>query len=86
MKLPPGEDPDGSADLLTILEGLPAQYVAWASDYHGRQMAEADVAAVYRHDPLTTELVSRLNPEVSLAALAEDVAEIGYPEARDDGR
>jgi hypothetical protein len=83
VQLPPGDDPDGSGRLLAILGGIPAHYVAWARDYYEREIAEADVAAVYRHDPLTTELISRLNPNMHLAALAEDIAQIGYPEARD---
>jgi hypothetical protein len=79
VKLEAGDDPDGSEGLLSILEGLPSQYVAWASGYYGRDLAEPDVAAIYGHEPLTAELVSRLNPQVDLASLAEDIAEIGYP-------
>jgi hypothetical protein len=37
------------------------------------------VACVYALRPLSQELVSLLNPELSLADLAEDVIEIGYP-------
>jgi hypothetical protein len=80
VTLEEGDDPDGSAELLTILEGDPKQYVAWARDYYDRDLAESDVAAIYRHDPLTAELISRLNPEVDPASLADDIAEIGYPE------
>jgi hypothetical protein len=35
---------------------------------------------VYRHVPLTQALVKRLNPDVDLEALMEDISEIGYPE------
>ena len=67
--------------LLSILDGDPKQYVAFAADYHEREIAEVDVAAVYRHERLTPALIARLNPDVDLTSLAEDIAEIGYPEA-----
>jgi hypothetical protein len=53
----------------------------WEAYHCERDVAEADVAAVYRHEPLTAELVARLNPDVDLASPAEDSTEIGYPEA-----
>src|SRR5262245_2992266 len=80
VRLPPGDDPDGSAGLLSILDGQPEQYVRFAVDYYERQIAIADVAAIYAHERLTADLVRRLNPALSLDALAGDVEEIGYPE------
>jgi hypothetical protein len=82
VRLPPGDDPDGSAELLSILEGDPKQYVEFASEYYERRIAPADVAAMYAHQPLTQALVRRINPEVDLDSLAGDIAEIGYPEMR----
>ena len=81
VQLHRGEEPDGSIGLLAILAGDPKQYVEFASDYHERRIAVADVAAVYRHESLTEELVGRLHPVVDLESLAGDVDEIGYPEA-----
>ena len=52
----------------------------FARDYYEVEIAPADVAAVYRHDPLTNALVRRLNPGVDLESLVEDMNEIGYPE------
>ncbi|MFF0533111.1 hypothetical protein ACFYT3_32680 [Nocardia amikacinitolerans] len=40
------------------------------------------VIDVYALRPLDQELVSLLNVEVTLADLADDIAEIGYPGAR----
>jgi hypothetical protein len=80
VRLPPGDDPDGSAELLDILAGDPQQYVRFAAAYYERDMAVEDVASIYRHEPLTADRVRRLNPAVSLDALAEDADEIGYPE------
>ena len=76
-----GHDPDGSEALLSILAGEPEQYVRFAADYYEREIAVADVASIYRHDPLTADLVRRLNPKGEVDSLADDIAEIGYPEA-----
>lgn len=83
IELPPGDDPDGSAGLLAILAGRPEQYVEFASEYYERELARDDVAALYRHEPLSASLLARLNPELGLEDLAEDIAEIGYPGQRD---
>lgn len=79
VELPAGEDPDGSAELLGILAGRPEQYAEFASDYYECDVDVDDVAAIYRHEPLSVALVQRLNPEIDLASLADDIAEIGYP-------
>jgi hypothetical protein len=79
-EFPPVRDPDGSEALLSILAGQPEQYVEFARDYYEVEILAADVAAVYRHEPLTKALVQRLNPSADLDALAEDVDEIGYPD------
>lgn len=73
-------DPDGSQFLLSDLDGRPESYQNWATDYYERDVALAAVKDVYRHRPLTAELVARLNPEVSLGELAADISEIGYPD------
>ncbi len=72
-------DPDGSEQLLSAYDGLPETYAAWASDSYGEELDAEAVAAVYRHEPLTPALVKRLNPELGLRDLAEDLSEIGYP-------
>jgi hypothetical protein len=38
------------------------------------------VRQVYALRPLSQELVSLLNPEVSLTDLARDISEVGYPQ------
>jgi hypothetical protein len=43
---------------------------------------QAAVREVYALRPLTQELVTTLNGELSLADLAGDIAEIGYPAAQ----
>jgi len=77
---PLGDDPDGWAYLLSHLDGRPESFRALAEERYDEAPPLDAIAAVYRHAPLTDELVARLNPEVSLSDLAEDIAEIGYPE------
>jgi hypothetical protein len=80
VQLPPGDDPDGSADLLAILSGEPEQYVRFAAEYYERDVNAEAVAAVYRHVPLTEALIRVLNPDRTLGVLSDDLAAIGYPE------
>ena len=86
LALPRGDDPDGSAYLLRMLDGDPRTYRAWAEEYFELEAPEervvplAGVERVYRHEPLSDALVTLLNPSVQLADLADDVREIGYPQ------
>ncbi|WP_395361428.1 hypothetical protein ACHGLA_17450 [Streptomyces sp. YH02] len=76
------EDPDGSVHLTHLLTDRSAEaYAEWASDYYERPVDIEAVRQVLALRPLTAELVAALNPEVTLADLAEDVREIGYPTA-----
>ena len=75
----PGADADGSASLLTVLDGCPETYRAWGVDYYERDISVESVAAVYRHEPLTEALIQALNPEQRLAFLRDDLEEIAYP-------
>lgn len=80
-QLPDGDDPDGSATLLHLLDCDPASYVGFAAEYYEVDVPLAAVRAVYDHEPLSQELVSSLNAGVTLEDLAPDLAEIGYPSA-----
>ena len=86
VELPSVHDPDGSEALLSILAGQFQHYVEFACDYYEVEIDPVDVAAVYRHDPLTSALVRRLNPRVDLDSLEADMKEIGYPEPGDTPR
>jgi hypothetical protein len=80
VQFPPGHpDPDGSEFLLSPLDGRPETYRPWAADYCGQDLDLAAVEYVYRHEPLITDVIARLNPEVSLSELTADIREIGYP-------
>jgi hypothetical protein len=80
IKYPPDSpDPDGSADLLALLDDAPQSYQQWAEEYYETEVSLAAVEAIYRHEPLTAEMVALLNPDISLEDLEEDLLEIGYP-------
>jgi hypothetical protein len=79
IDFPDEDDPDGSADLLFMLDGGPKTYEKWASEYYDRAIPLDAVTEVYAHRPLTQRLVSRLNSECLVDHLASDLHEIGYP-------
>lgn len=73
------EQDDGSSEHLSVLDGDPQRYVDFAREYYEVDLDIEDVRAVYNHEPLTNDLIARLNPETSLEVLTEDLAQIGYP-------
>jgi hypothetical protein len=70
---------DGSGDILSMLDGDPKTYRAWAKEYFGRDLPLEAVESVYEHRSLTDELVIALNPQQSLGRLHSEIAQIGYP-------
>lgn len=78
IEFPDEEDPDGSADLLFMLDGNPKTYQQWASEYYERPIPLDKVTEVYKHKPLTQQLVSSLNSDRLLDDLKSDLDEIGY--------
>jgi hypothetical protein len=52
-----GEDPDGSAELLRLLDGDPGAYRAWAEVYFETTVALSAVEHIFRHRSLTEEVV-----------------------------
>jgi hypothetical protein len=73
------DDADGSQELLSPLDGHPESYHSWAESYYERTVSLSGVRAIYDHRSLTVEIVAELNREVTLAMLAADANEIGYP-------
>ncbi|MFI1212629.1 hypothetical protein ACH4UV_34165 [Streptomyces sp. NPDC020802] len=73
-------DPDGTAGLFKLLvDRSPEAFQHFAEDYYEVPVDLKAVSSVYALRPLDQELVSSLNAEVTLADLAQDVSEIGYP-------
>lgn len=81
IRFPAGGDPDGSAGLLSHLDGDVESYGAFARERYGIDPDREAVALVYGHAPLTDGVVARLNPAISVAALDDAITEIGYPES-----
>ncbi|WP_308404085.1 hypothetical protein [Streptomyces sp. SKN60] len=78
------DEPDGADHLFELLVDRSAEaYAEWAADYYETEVDVAAVRHVLALEPLTQEVVTALNPELELADLAEDIAEIGYPSLRD---
>ncbi|MEU0536309.1 hypothetical protein [Amycolatopsis tolypomycina] len=74
---------DDGADWLFLLltEGTPEAYRDWAQDYYETPVDLAAVRHVHAGRPLTADVVTALNPATTLAAVAAEVAAIGYPTA-----
>lgn len=79
ISYPQGDDPDGSAWMLAILDGNPKTYQRWAEDYYKRPISLTAVDHLYAYKPLTEAILRELNPGITPSSLAEDIAEIGYP-------
>lgn len=83
IDFPPDAYGDGSADLLHLLDGHSKDYVEWAAEYYSTTIDADVVRRVYAHEPLTMALIARLNPEVVMEDLLEDITEIGYAPVAD---
>lgn len=79
INYPEGQDPDGTEELLFILDGNPSTYQEFAEEYYGSEIDLAAVEHVYKHRELTDEIIALLNPDISIEDLHEDLNEIGYP-------
>jgi len=79
--VPGGVEEDGGAAWLfeLLLDGSPEAYRSFAEECYEADVDLDAVRHVYALRPLTQEVVSALNPELDLADLAGDIAEIGYP-------
>ncbi|MES9511354.1 hypothetical protein ABWJ92_33980 [Streptomyces sp. NPDC000609] len=74
-------DPDGAANLFGLLiDRSPEAFQRFAEDYYEVSIDLGAVCHVHALRPLNQELVSLLNPEISLTDLARDISEIGYPQ------
>ncbi|MFI2431368.1 hypothetical protein [Streptomyces sp. NPDC018693] len=75
-----GSDPDGAGQLFHLLVDRSAEaYQAWAEEYYDVPVDVAAVRHILSLRPLTEAVVGALNPGTTVADLADDVAEIGYP-------
>ncbi|MER7199752.1 hypothetical protein [Streptomyces sp. CB01635] len=74
------DDPDGAGHLFQLLvDRSPEAFQQWAEDYYERPVALEAVSHVFASRPLSDSVVNALNSEITVADLAKDLAEIGYP-------
>jgi len=78
VTFPKGADPDGSEDLLSILDGKPETYATWATTYVERTVPLADVKKVYARTPLTKQIIAAINSEADPDEVFEEAKSIGY--------
>jgi hypothetical protein len=78
ISFPDGEDPDGSGNLLWALDGSSETYFNFARDYFGQSPDKQAIESVYKHQPLTPALVTKLNSERDFSECLRDAEEIGY--------
>jgi hypothetical protein len=70
----------GEDDLLQHLCGSPSDYASFAADYYEKAVPVGAVAEIFRHTPVTDQLVSSLNSDVTLEDISVELHhEIGYP-------
>ncbi|MEV3992423.1 hypothetical protein AB0J57_26290 [Streptomyces sp. NPDC049837] len=80
IDFPDHGDPDGSAYLFEHLTDRSVEtYQGFAEDMHEVPVDPDAVGHVLALRPLTDEVVTALNPKLTLADLAEDLAATGYP-------
>ena len=78
--IPPFDrEENGSAWMLSEIDGDASKYVEFAKEYYEIDINEAAVRSVYLHVPMTIELATSLNAEIDFSILMSDLVEIAYP-------
>jgi len=70
---------DGSDDLLSPLAVDARAYANWLKKAKNRKVNADDVERIFKHEPLTADLLKRLDSHKKLADLKEEFKTIGYP-------
>ena len=79
IDFPDGFDPDGSEQLLKLLDDDPASYQRFVEEYLEKTISVDAIAAIYRHTPLTLDLLVALGFDSDPAELKAEIDRIGYP-------
>jgi hypothetical protein len=78
INYPDGKDPDGSEDLLAILDGKPETYQAWAEEYYEHPINLDAIKRIYTHQQLNDFLIMKFNRNASSRAVNAEAKIIGY--------
>lgn len=70
---------DGADTLLHLLNGDPQTYQRWAESYYEVVVSAEITAAIFRHQPLTEDMIRTLNPDADPALVFAEATDIGYP-------
>ena len=76
---PDEDDPDGSESMLSILDGSASTYKEFAESYYEKSVNLDAIERIYKHEPLTSEILAQLNDEIALESLNADIEQIAYP-------
>lgn len=79
IEFPDDEDPDGSEQLLYILEDNPDIYREFAGEYYNKTIDIKILEKVYDQFPFDHKFIKSINPDIDLKDIIEDLAVIGYP-------
>ena len=57
-------DPDGSEDILYLLDGDPKKYVKFCEDYYEKEIPLDIVEKIYQGEPISLEMIYKLNDKI----------------------
>jgi hypothetical protein len=69
---------DGSAMLLSILDGIPTTYQKYAQEYFDKTIELSVISHIYQHMSLTHEVVNKLNSNLQMSDVSEELKSIDY--------
>lgn len=75
-------DPDGSEDILYLLDGDPKKYVEFCEDYYEKEIPVDIVEKIYQGEPISLEMIYKLNDEIEdkdIEIIKNELEEIKYP-------
>jgi hypothetical protein len=79
VEFPSGDDPDGSAWMLSFYDGDPQTYATYALKYFGVAVPLKAIRSIFEHAPLSRALTQYFPTGEAFAALRTHADNIGYP-------
>ena len=79
VDFPPGDDKDGSADLLLPITYTPTDFADWLAENYEADVDSGVVHSVFDGQPLSDEQLVALNPSSPIHSLRDAVRDTGYP-------
>ena len=79
VEIPEGCD-DGSDYMISRIYSL-EDYIDWAKNYWGLEdrLSVKEVEQIFNHQPITEELIKKLNPDRNIKLVMNELSEIDYP-------